>query len=243
MNFEPENWTSTKRILVILAHPDDPDFFCGAMLARWSKQGHEVRYCLLTKGQKGAQDENMVPAELGALRVTEQEAAARAIGVKSVEFLDYMDGEVIPDLEMRKKVVRVIRKWRPDILVSCDPLNLFGPNNDHINHPDHRAAGQVVVDAVFPAAGSPMFFPELILKEGLAAHTPEEVWLSIPGNGNFSIDLSDYFEDKLRALHCHRSQIGSDLEQFDHNMRARFTQDAQTGKPVYYESFRRIHLR
>lgn len=243
MNFEPENWTSTKRILVILAHPDDPDFFCGAMLARWCSQGHEVHYCLLTKGQKGGQDVNIVPAELGALRVQEQEAAARAIGVQSVEFLDYMDGEVVPDMQMRKKIVRVIRKWQPDILVSCDPLNLFGPNSDRINHPDHRAAGQVVVDAAFPAAGSPMFFPELIREENLAAHTPEELWLSIPASWNFSIDLSDYFEAKLRALHCHRSQIGADLDRFDQNMRSRFVTDPQTSKPGYYENFRRIRMK
>jgi len=240
MNFEPENWTSTKRILVILAHPDDPDFFCGAMLARWCKQGHEVHYCLLTKGQKGGQDVNIVPAELAEIRVREQEAAARAIGVKTVEFLDYVDGEVVPDLEMRKKVVRVIRKWKPEILVTCDPLNLFPADNNRINHPDHRAAGQVVVDAAFPASGSPMFFPELIREEGLQAHTVEEVWLSVTSNSNFSLDLTDYFADKLRAIRCHRSQIGDDPVEFEKNMRQRMTHDPQTGKDIYVENFRRI---
>lgn len=242
MNFEPENWTSTKRILVILAHPDDPDFFCGAMLSRWCHQGHEVRYCLLTKGQKGGQDVNILPEELGRLRVEEQNAAARETGVKSVEFLDYVDGEVIPDLEMRKKIVRVIRKWKPEILVSSDPLNLFGDNN-RINHPDHRAAGQAVVDAAFPAAGSPMFFPELIHDEGLDPHSVDELWLSATASGNFSIDLSDYFDDKLKAIHCHRSQIGNDIDLFDRYMRGRFTQHPVTGKEAYFENFRRICLK
>lgn len=239
MNFEPEKWTNTKRILVILAHPDDPDFFCGAMLSRWCQQGHEVHYCLLTKGQKGAQDVNVIPEELAEIRAREQEAAAHEIGVKSVEFLDYVDGEVFPDLAMRKKIVRVIRKWRPEILVGCDPLNLF-PNDNRINHPDHRAAGQVVVDAAFPAAGSPMFFPELIREEGLAPHTVEELWLSATSAGNLSVDLTDYFDSKLRAIHCHRSQINVPLEQFDAMMRQRFIADPVTGKEAFYEQFRRI---
>ena len=241
MIFEPENWTSTKRILVILAHPDDPDFFCGAMLSRWCSQGHEVHYCLLTKGQKGTQDVNVVPEELAQIRVYEQEAAARELGVKSVEFLDYMDGEVIPDLDMRQKIVRVIRKWKPEILLTSDPLNYF-PNDNRINHPDHRAAGQAVVDAAFPAAGSPVFFPELVREEGLTAHTVEEVWLSATSNWNFSIELTPFFEDKLRALHCHQSQISSPFAEFDLQMRQRFVKDPKTGKMIFEEHFRRILL-
>ena len=241
MNFEPENWTNTKRILVILAHPDDPDFFCGAMLSRWCKQGHEIHYCLLTKGQKGGQDADIDPVELGEKRVLEQQAAARELGVKSVEFLDYVDGEVIPDLEMRKKIVRVIRKWKPDILVTSDPLNLF--QNGRINHPDHRAAGQAVLDAAFPAAGSAMFFPELVKQEGLAPHSVDEVWLSATSNANFSLDVTDYFEDKLRAIHCHRSQIGSSLEEFDNFMRKRFTTDPVSGRSVFLERFCRIMMK
>jgi LmbE family N-acetylglucosaminyl deacetylase len=159
-----------------------------------------------------------------------------------VEFLDYVDGEVIPDLEMRKKIVRVIRKWKPEILVSSDPLNLFGDNN-RINHPDHRAAGQAVVDAAFPAAGSPMFFPELIHDEGLDPHSVDELWLSATASGNFSIDLSDYFDDKLKAIHCHRSQIGNDIDLFDRYMHGRFTQHPVTGKEAYFENFRRICLK
>ena len=241
MNIQPENWTSTKRILVILAHPDDPDFFCGAMISRWCQQGHEVHYCLLTKGQKGAQDMNIVPEELAKKRVQEQEAAARVLGVKTVEFLDYVDGEVIPDLEMRRKIVGVIRKWKPQILLTSDPLNLF-PNDNRINHPDHRAAGQAVVDAAFPAAGSPMFFPEGIREEGLTPHSIDELWLSATSNSNFDIELTDYFADKLRAIHCHRSQINIDLEKFDAFMRQRFILDEKTGKEQYLEHFRRIQL-
>lgn len=239
MIFEPEGWTDKKRILVILAHPDDPEFFCGAMIARWCKLGHEVRYCLLTKGHKGASDLSISSEELAAKRVIEQNAAAESLGVKSVEFLDYVDGEVIPDLEMRKKIVRVIRKWKPDILLTSDPLNMF-PTDTRINHPDHRAAGQAVVDAVFPAAGNPMFFSELMQEEGLEPHTVQEVWLSATAQPNLCIDLTDYFEDKLKAIHCHRSQINVPFEKFDSWMRERFTKDPESKKIWYEERFKRI---
>lgn len=242
MIFEPESWESNKRILVILAHPDDPDFFCGATLARWCKEGHEVHYCLLTKGQKGGQDAQIDPVELGEQRVLEQQAAARELGVNSVEFLDYVDGEVFFDLEMRRKIVRVIRRIQPEILVTCDPLNVF-PFDQRINHPDHRAAGQAVVDAAFPAAGSPMFFPEMILNEGLKPCSVEEVWLSVTGNWNISIDVTEFFDDRLRALHCHKSQIDMPFEKFDANMRKRIVTDPETGESKYLEHFRRIILK
>jgi LmbE family N-acetylglucosaminyl deacetylase len=242
MTFEPENWESTKRILVILAHPDDPDFFCGATLSRWCKQGHEVHYCLLTKGQRGSQDPAIDPYELGEKRVKEQEAAAAALGVKTVEFLDYIDGEVVADLDTRKNVTRVIRRWQPQILVGCDPLNVF-PFDSRINHPDHRAAGQVVVDAAFPAAGSPMYYPEMILNEGLKPCSVEEVWLSLTANGNVEIDVTDCFDDRLKALHCHRSQINMPFEEFDQNMRKRLVEEPATGRSVYIEHFRRIPLK
>jgi LmbE family N-acetylglucosaminyl deacetylase len=239
MIFELEGWTTKKKILVILAHPDDPEFFCGATIARWCEAGHDVRYCLLTKGQKGAPDLSRTPEELAELRVVEQNNAAQFLGVKSVEFLDYVDGEVIPDLKMRKKIVRVIRKWQPEILVSSDPQNLF-PTDTRINHPDHRAAGQAVVDAAFPAAGNPMFFPELIRDEGLDPHSVEEIWLSATAQGNFSINVIDTFETKLQAIHRHASQISKDFAEFDQWMRSRITADPQTGTAVFEERFKRL---
>jgi LmbE family N-acetylglucosaminyl deacetylase len=239
MNFEPEGWTNKKKILVILAHPDDPEFFCGALLARWCKAGHEVRYCLLTKGQKGAPDLSKSADELAAVRVVEQNAAARSLGVQSVEFLDYVDGEVIPDLEMRKNIVRVIQKWKPEILLTSDPINLF-PTDTRINHPDHRAAGQAVVDAAFPAAGNHMFFPELITQEGLEPHSVQELWLSATAQPNFSIELTEYFDAKLAAIHCHRSQINIPYDQFDEMMRSRFLRDLESGRIWFEERFKRL---
>jgi LmbE family N-acetylglucosaminyl deacetylase len=239
MLFEPEGWEKKKRILVILAHPDDPEFFCGATIARWCAAGHEVHYCLLSSGQKGAQSLEISPQELTVVRIAEQNSAAASLGVKTVEFLDYVDGEIVPDLEMRKKIVRVIRRWKPEILVTSDPMNLF-PADNRINHPDHRAAGQVVVDAVFPAAGNPMFFPDLIRDENLYPHSIEELWMSATAQANFTIDVINYFDDKLHALHFHASQIGIDMDGFDARMRGRITVDPETGKEMYEERFKRL---
>jgi LmbE family N-acetylglucosaminyl deacetylase len=239
MLFEPEGWDKKKQILVILAHPDDPEFFCGATIARWCAAGHDVRYVLFTTGQKGASSLDVSPEKLTAIRIAEQNAAAAVLGVRSVEFLDYVDGEIFPDLEMRKKVVRMIRRWKPEILVTSDPLNLF-PTDNRINHPDHRAAGQAVVDAAFPAAGNPMFFSELIKEENLFPHSIEELWLSATAQANFVINVIGNFEDKLRALHCHASQIGADMEGFDVRMRSRITIDTNTGEKVFEERFKRL---
>lgn len=235
----PDNWENKQKILVILAHPDDPEFFCGATLARWAAAGHIVNYCLLTCGDKGAPEGEYHPDELCSDRVDEQRAAADVIGVKNVRFLNYPDGYLMPDLEMRKEVVRIIRQERPDILVTCDP-NLLYPSETRINHPDHRAAGQVVLDAVFPAAGNRLFFPELLL-EGLEPHAPREVWISIPRDATVTIDVTDFWETKIRSLYEHKSQIG-DPEKLAERMRSRHTADSSPENPRYEERFRRLFL-
>ncbi|BCY18885.1 GlcNAc-PI de-N-acetylase [Leptolinea sp. HRD-7] len=237
-----EEWSSKKKILVVLAHPDDPEFFCGGTLAHWVKCGHEVHYCLITNGNKGSDDPEMTPDKLSKLREVEQRKAADVIGVGDIINLGYDDGMLIADLKIRKDVVRVIRKVKPDILVSCDPLNFF-PNENYINHPDHRTAGQIALDAVFPASGNRMFFPELITDEGLGPHSVEEVWLSLTAQPNFIMDITGTFEIKLKALHEHKSQIG-EPEAFDKRMRTtRRTKGSTEEDPVYEETFKRIVFR
>ncbi len=234
-----EGWKEQKKILIILAHPDDPEFFMGATLARWGTLGHEIRYCLLTTGQKGSQDINQKPEDLAAIRRIEQQNAADALKVKSVEFLDYVDGEVIPDLEMRKKIVRIIRKYKPQIVISSDPLNFF-PGDNRVNHPDHRAAGQAVLEAVFPAAGNPLFFPELISDENLGPVNVEELWFSIPAEANLVVDVSHYFDDKIKAILCHRSQINMDVKKFEEMMKTRWVTVNEQWQQIYLERFKRI---
>jgi len=235
-------WDSKKRILVVLAHPDDPEFFCGGTLALWAREGHEIKYCLITNGNKGSDDPNMTPEKLAEIRRDEQKKAAAIIGVNHIENLGYDDGMLVSNLKVRKDVVREIRKVKPDILVSCDPLNFF-PNDNYINHPDHRTAGQIALDAVFPASGNRMFFPELISEEGLEPHSVEEVWLSLTAQPNTTLDITQTFEIKLLALHEHKSQIGDPVE-FDKRMRStRHSKDSTDASPRYEETFKRIIFR
>ncbi len=237
---KPDDWKTPQKILVILAHPDDPEFFCGATIARWTKAGHKVVYWLLTCGDKGASNPETNPAELCFDRRAEQIQAASILGVHDVNFLEHPDGYLIPDLELRKQVTRIIRFERPDILVTCDPKTLY-VGDIRINHPDHRAAGQVVLDAVFPAAGNPLYFPELLHEEGLATHTPHEVWIAVTLEPNVQIDVTDLWDTKLKALYEHRSQIG-ERQAFTERMRCRHTPDSTLDRPRYEEVFHRVFL-
>ena len=237
----PDAWDKPQRILVILAHPDDPEFFCGASLARWARAGHEIHYFLLTCGDKGFNDARATAAHICGVRHAEQMAAAAVIGVKSVRFLDLEDGYLVPSIDLRREVVRAIRQIKPDILVTCDPTHLFA-GDYYINHPDHRYAGQVVLDAVFPAADNPFFFPELIKDEGLQPHKPREVWVSLTGNPTVTLDVTATWEIKVRALKEHKSQIG-DPKEFEQRMRARKSEKSTEENEYYEEKFRVIRFR
>ncbi len=240
---EPGTWDSPQNILVILAHPDDPEFFCGATLARWAHLGHSVTYYLLTCGDKGYNDrtkiEDIGPDDLCAIRHQEQAAAAAVIGAKAVHWLDRPDGYLVPDIELRREVVRIIRRMKPDVLVTCDPQNLFPAYG--LNHPDHRAAGQVVLDAVFPAAGNAAYFPEL-MTEGYAPHTPKEIWCSLTHRPNVTLDITDMWPTKMEAILKHSSQIG-DVERFMERMRSRRTEASTDEDPRYDEAFKVISYR
>lgn len=232
-----EDWQGHKTILVMLAHPDDPEFFCGGSIALWTSAGHRVSYCLFTRGDKGTDNPSIPIHELAQLREKEQRAAASALGVGIVEFLDYRDGELTPSLDARKDVVRVVRRIRPDILVTCDPTNFFGREN-YLNHPDHRTAGQIVLDGYFPACGNPMFFPELIA-EGLQPHSVKEIWVSLATKPNITVDITSVWPKKISALLEHKSQIG-DPAAFLERMMTRRTADSTAEAPRFEEVFQRL---
>lgn len=234
----PDAWVTPQKILVILAHPDDPEFFCGASIARWTRAGHQVVYWLLTCGDKGTSDRNLSPDSLCCLRQDEQRAAAARLGVHEVHFLGYPDGYLVPDLELRKEVTRIIRQVQPDILVTCDPTTLFVGEN-RLNHPDHRACGQVVLDAVFPAARDHLYFIDLWRDEHLEPHKVREVWISLTLQPTVQLDVSASWETKIQALWEHRSQIG-DPERLAERIRSRLAPGATLESPRYEESFRRI---
>jgi LmbE family N-acetylglucosaminyl deacetylase len=235
-----ENWEGKQVILVILAHPDDPEFFCGAAIARWSKAGHSIHYLLLSRGDKGSNDPKMTPEKLMDIRSREQRAAADVLGVKTITYLNKEDGYITADLQTRRDIVSAIRKLKPQIVVSCDPANIY-TRDGYINHPDHRAVGQMVIDAIFPGAGNSFFFPELI-SEGLVPHKVNELWLSIPNEANTVIDVSETWSIKLLALTKHASQVGN-AERLMERMNKRSNLTSLEGKKLYEERFKRIVFR
>jgi LmbE family N-acetylglucosaminyl deacetylase len=232
-----DHWETPQKILVILAHPDDPEFFCGATLARWARAGHHVTYYLLTCGDKGynpSTHPEMTPEKLCGLRHEEQENAAKVIGAESVQFMELPDGYLVPNLDLRREMVRVIRKYKPDILVTCDPQNLFALYG--INHPDHRACGQVVIDAVFPAADNVAYFPELLM-EGYRPHMPKEVWISLTNQPNTTLDVTETWDIKLKAILEHKSQV-QDVDKLIERFKSRRAEDSTEENPRYEEKFR-----
>jgi LmbE family N-acetylglucosaminyl deacetylase len=234
---ETQPWNAPQNILVILAHPDDPEFFCGATLAKWAREGHPITYLLLTCGDKGfnpATHPEMTPENLCGIRHEEQQNAAKVIGAQAVHFMDLQDGYLTPTLDLRRDIVREIRRHKPDILVTCDPQNLFAAYG--INHPDHRACGQVVLDAVFPAAGNVAYFPEL-LAQGFQPHMPKEVWCSLTSQPNTTVDVTETWNVKLKGILEHKSQM-QDVKKLAERMKARHSEDSTDENPRYEEKFR-----
>jgi LmbE family N-acetylglucosaminyl deacetylase len=192
-------------ILVIVAHPDDPEFFAGGAIARWSAEGHHVTYVLVTDGSKGTDDPTLSGAALAALRQGEQRAAAAELGVSDIHFLTHVDGELANTLALQRDVARAVRRFKPDIVVTTDPQTLhYGATR--VNHNDHRVMGMAVCDGIFPASGNRMYFSEL-LAEGLEMHTPKEIWFCGPVAPNQIIDISAQFDAKIRAIRAHVSQV------------------------------------
>lgn len=195
--------------LVVAAHPDDPDFGVAGTVAGLARDGNAVHYLILTSGDAGSEDPTQSPEELMHCREAEQEAAGRILGLSSVSFLRYPDGELQPTLALRKEIVRVMRRVKADVVLCQDPRSLVDDDSTYINHPDHRAAGQAAIDAAFPAAGNPSAYRDL-LDEGFPAHKVREVWLFFTSRErvNHWVDISDTFDAKINALESHVSQIG-----------------------------------
>lgn len=226
-----------ERVMGVFAHPDDPEFFCGASFARWAALGAEVTFVLATSGDKGSADPEMTGERLAALREDEERAAAAALGVTDVVFLRYLDGELEPTQDLRRAIVRMIRLRKPDIIVSTDPTTLFWGDRG-VNHRDHRVIGEVVCDAVFPAARNPMYFTSLLHDEGLEPHRVRHIYLCGTTQPNVKIDVTAHLETKLLALHEHRTQI-ADMNAMDERQRG--NRDPESPEYTRYtESFRVI---
>ena len=201
--------TPPARVMSIHAHPDDQEFTVGGTLAKWARGGSEIVTVCLTSGEAGSNEStpaDMTREKLVAIRQDEQRRACRVLGIQEVVFLDYRDGMLESTLAMRRDVTRVIRRYRPDAVVCGDPTVRFYGNR-YLNHPDHRVAADVALDAVFPSAGTRFIFAEL-LDEGLAPHSVTRVFVHGAERPDTFIDIAGTLHVKLAALREHGSQLG-----------------------------------
>jgi len=192
--------TKTAEIMVVTPHPDDAEFGIAGSVARWVEEGREVVYVACTSGDKGSSDPCADPREIARVRETEQQEAARKLGVREVYFMRYEDQCLEDTPEFRKELVRLIRKYRPYTVATTDPYRRY------IWHRDHRITGQVVLDAVFPYARDHLAYPDL-WEQGFHPHKVSEVLLWGAENPNYCRDITGTFNLKLEALLCHRSQV------------------------------------
>jgi LmbE family N-acetylglucosaminyl deacetylase len=225
-------------VLVVMAHPDDAEFGCGGTIASLAAQGKCVWYVLITSGDKGTEDRDMPPHELAARREIEQRNAARALGAAGCTFLAYPDGFVEDTPELRGKLVGVIRRLKPDIVITWDGYR------HSFNHRDHRLTGIVALDACFPGARDHLYFPEHLTEEGLDTHKVGEAWLMGADQPDHFVDVGDFFKQRGRAVACHVSQIGKrPPTSFEKRWRARAREVGKAAGMKYAEGFRRVAFR
>ena len=197
-----------ERALFIAAHPDDLEFGVAGTAAKWAATGCEVTFCLITDGNAGTHENGITAEQLAEIRRGEQRDAAKILGVQNVEFLGYDDCKLVNTLELREKLVRLIRKYRPNVLGCQDPTNVF-PRADYINHPDHRAAGNAVIDAAFPSSEMPLLYPN-IDAEGYPPHKANYVYIFFTTDDkvNQYVDITNTLDKKIESLRAHKSQMG-----------------------------------
>jgi LmbE family N-acetylglucosaminyl deacetylase len=189
-----------QRVMVIIAHPDDAESFCGGTMVRLAAEGHEIHYLVITKGDKGSDDHTMTPERLSAIREEEQRQAAKVLGVQTITFLEgYYDGAIEPTLTLRQELTRKIREWQPDVVFTFDPWKRYEI------HPDHRATGLCAFDAIAAARGH-MNYPEQVC-DGLPVHKVKQVYFFNTDQPNHWVDISEVIDTKIQARESHVSQI------------------------------------
>lgn len=215
--------SEVERALVVAAHPDDVDFGAAGTVAVWTAAGIDVSYCVITDGQEGGFDPDLDRAELPRTRHAEQRAAAREVGVDDVRFLGYPDGDLTPGRGLVRDLTRVVRQVRPQRVLIQSPerdWDRLGPS-----HPDHLAGGEAAIRTLYPAAGNPLAFPELLEQEHLEAWSPQEVWVMEHPTSNHAVDVTDHFGAKIAALLSHESQH-ADPSALEELMRSKLTASA-----------------
>ena len=198
-----------KRILVVMAHPDDCDFGAGGTIANWTSRGISVSYCIITNGDQGGEDSDVPLDQMAKVRQKEQRAAGEILGVSDIAFLNYRDGSLMPSLELRKEIVREIRRTKPDRMVIQSPERNY--ERIFASHPDHLAAGETAIQAVYPDSRNPYAFTDL-KDAGFEPWRVREVWITGSPNPNHFVDITDTFSKKIAALKAHVSQTAHNIE-------------------------------
>ena len=233
-----ESFYIPKSAMAIVAHPDDIEFTCAGTLARWAKAGTRTIYVLCTSGDVGIDQPGMTREKATEIREAESRLAAEIAGAHDIVFLREPDGLLIPTLELRKRLVREIRRYRPEVVMTGDPTALWS-GGDYINHPDHRAAAAAAIDATFPAAGQPNLFQEME-GEGLKAHKVRKVYASSWEHVDQYVSIDETIDIKVAALKAHKSQ----MKDWDPEpMIKEWAASSAKGKEMHYaESFRVVTL-
>jgi LmbE family N-acetylglucosaminyl deacetylase len=229
------------RVLVVTAHPDDPEFAFGASVAKLASEGADVWYVICTDGSQGGEDPSVPDAELTATRYAEQRAAAELLGVRDVVFLGFRDGHLAPDVELRKAITREIRRFRPDLVLTHSPGRALDIPIG-ASHPDHLAVGEATLSAVYPDARNPRAYRDL-LEEGLSAHKVREVWLPGFDRADHYVDATGLIDRKIEAIRCHRSQFdkpGMEPDAPDKWIRERMKAVGERAGFEYAEGFRKL---
>lgn len=221
--------------MVVTPHPDDSEFAAGTV-AKWTREGRRVIYVVCTNGNKGTSDRTLSPEDLSEIRKEEQRNAADVLNVDEVLFLGYPDQGLEDTSEFRGKIVRLIRRYRPEVVVTSDPYRRY------IWHRDHRICGTVVLDAVFPCARDHLSYPEL-LAEGLEPHKVREILFWAAEDINYRVDITDTFGIKMKALRCHQSQVGHlGNDALEDRMRKRYRGFAEGKEFELAEAFHRVEI-
>lgn len=229
-------WDDIGSAMVIVAHPDDAEFGSAGTAAKLARDGKDVYYVIVTDGSKGSSDPAMTPERLKQIRTEEQCEAARIVGVKDVAFLGFPDGMLEPTLTLRRAITASIRQYKPDVII-CQNPNRELPASIFAQHPDHLAAGEATLAAIYPSARDRMTFPEL-LEEGLEPHAANEVWVSGTPHADFAVDISTTINVKIAALKAHVSQV--DPERIATTIPERAQQVGEPFGYKYAETFRRL---
>jgi len=218
----------------VVAHPDDAEFSSAGTITKLAKEGKRVVIIQVTSGDRGTTDRSLTPEQLAAMREREEQEAAKRMGVAEVVFLREPDGHVMPDVPLREKIVRMIRTYQPDVIVTHDPFRPYAM------HPDHRAVGQVAHDSVYPLARDHLYFPDH-LASGIEPHKTGEIWYFGAEHPDIYVDITDTFATKIHALKAHASQVG-DGTTLDERLRERSRELAKDQPFELAEAFKSVRM-